>query len=53
MGMQVDGPNPLSVDNDFPSARGFLRKHGAHQTASDRRGPGQRAGGLAEHFSPV
>ena len=54
MGVQVDGPNALSVDNDFPSPRRFLRQCcGARQTAPDRRKPGQRAGSLTEHFSPV
>ena len=53
MGMQVDGPNALSVDNDFPSPRRFLRQCGARHTAPDRRKPGQRTGSLAEHFSPV
>jgi hypothetical protein len=40
MGVQVNGPNALSVDNDLPSPRRFLRERGAQQAASDRRKPG-------------
>jgi hypothetical protein len=53
MGMQVDGPNPLPADNDFASPLWCLRERRASQTVPQRRKPGQRAGGLAEHFSPV
>jgi len=53
MGVQVDGPNALSVDNDFASPLRHLRERGVHQSASDGRKPGQRACSLAEHFSAV
>jgi hypothetical protein len=53
MRMQVDGPHTLSIDNDFASSLRRLRERGARQTAPQRRKPGQRAGSLAEHFSPV
>jgi hypothetical protein len=52
-GMQVDGANALSVDNDLASPLRCLRERRARQTAPDRREPGQRAGSLAEHFSTV
>ena len=53
MSVQVDGPNPLSADDDFTPPLRRLRGRGAHQTASDKRKPGQRAGRMAEHFSTV
>jgi hypothetical protein len=53
MGVQVNGPNALSIDNDFTSPLRRLRQGGVHQAASDRRKPGQCAGSLAEHFSTV
>jgi hypothetical protein len=53
MGMQVDGPNPLSIDNDLPSPLRCLRERGARQTAPNGGKRGQRAGSLTEHFSSV
>ncbi len=37
MGVQIDGPHPLSVDNDFASPLRRLSERGARQTASDGR----------------
>jgi hypothetical protein len=53
MGVQVDRPHALSIDHDFAPPLRCLRKHWARQTTPDRREPGQRAGSLTEHFSPV
>ena len=53
MGMQVDGPNALSIDNDFASLLRCLRECRARQAAPDSRKPGQRSGSLAEHFPTV
>ena len=53
MGVQVDGPNALSVDDNLASPLGRLREGGARKAASDSGKRGQRAGSTAEYFSTI
>jgi hypothetical protein len=53
MGVHVDSPNALSIDNHFATPLRRLRQRGSRQTASDKRETRQRAGSTAEHFSAV
>src|SRR5438045_7875353 len=53
MGVHVDSPNALSIDDDLASPLRHLRQHRARQPACDKRETRQRAGSTAQHFSPV
>src|SRR5689334_2061566 len=53
MGVHVDGPNALSIDDNFTSLLRRLRQRRAHQTGTDKRKTCQRARSMAEYFSSV
>jgi hypothetical protein len=53
MSVQIDGPDPFSVDHHFSSRCGRLRESRARQTTSSKRKSGKRAGSMVEKFSTV
>ena len=53
MGVHVDGPNALAVDNDLAPLLLRLRVCRARQAAANKGKAGQRAGGMAEQFSTI